>query len=146
MNQPEKKNTKKPVSKTKKTKGRRANKQNPKKNIRKTDPNKLNTQQKKNVVSKQPNAKKEPKETEVDFISKDSQNADWTIESIERYIIAVKRAFEKIPETEKEEVDLREIWMNSSLPPELILKIITDHGEKVGIKPNTLFLDGKIVF
>jgi hypothetical protein len=36
--------------------------------------------------------------------------------------------------------------MNSSLPADLILKIITDHGEKIGIEKNSLYLDGKVVY
>lgn len=89
---------------------------------------------------------KEVKKPEVEFISKAALEDEWTIENIERYVLAVRKAFEKIPETEKKEIDLREIWMNSSLPADLILKIITDHGEKIGIEKNSLYLDGKVVY
>ena len=82
----------------------------------------------------------------MEFISKATLEDEWTIENIERYVLAVRKAFEKIPETEKGEIDLREIWLNSSLPADLILKIISDHGEKVGIKKNSVYLDGKIMY
>ncbi|MEA1884682.1 MAG: hypothetical protein U9N62_09215 [Thermotogota bacterium] len=88
----------------------------------------------------------EIKKPEVEFISKATIESEWTIENIERYILAVQKAFEKIPETEKKEIDLREIWINSSLPADLILQIITDHGEKIGITKNSLYLDGKMIY
>lgn len=86
------------------------------------------------------------KEEDTEFMVKDPVEKEWIIDQIDRYIMAVRKAFEKIPEHEKEEIDLREIWINSSLPADLILKIITEHGEQMGIKANTVYLDGKIVF
>jgi len=91
-----------------------------------------------------PTAKK--KEEDVEFMAKSAVENEWVIDQIDRYIIAVRKAFEKIPEHEKEEIDLREIWINSSLPADLILKIITEYGEQMGIKANSVYLDGKIVF
>ncbi len=157
MNQKTKEEPKKTGSNTRKPKNTGSRKGGPikhgKKNAPKTqkqNQNKRPSSQKavKNSEQKQP-PKRKPvpqKKPEVEFISKATLEDEWTIENIERYVLAVRKAFEKIPETEKGEIDLREIWLNSSLPADLILKIISDHGEKVGIKKNSVYLDGKIMY
>jgi len=130
-------------SQNKKTNSPRQGRKRPQKNPKQSQ--KKHAPVKKTVKSPGQNTK-ENKKHEVEFLSKATLEDNWTIENIERYVLAVRKAFEKIPETEKEEVDLREIWMNSSLPADLIMKIIHENGEKIGIKKNSLFLDGKIVY
>jgi|SRR6056297_358552 len=128
---------------------KKTNKPNPAKN----HPNKKGSNNKGSNNKGQNNKNKDKNQTdkstnkpEIPFITKPTIEETWTIETIERYILAVRRAFEKIPVTEQKEIDLREIWMNSSLPADLILKIIADHGEKIGITKHSLFLDGKVVY
>jgi hypothetical protein len=89
--------------------------------------------------------KKQNKRNGDDFslLSKPVKTKDWTIEEAERYVTAVKRAFEKIPESEDKKVDLRDIWINSSLPGDLILEVIKENYEMIGIEKENLMLDGK---
>jgi hypothetical protein len=89
--------------------------------------------------------KKQNKKKSDDFslLSKPVKTKDWTIEEAERYVTAVKRAFEKIPESEDKKVDLRDIWINSSLPGDLILEVIKENYEMIGIEKENLMLDGE---
>ncbi len=137
-------NSKKPKnSRIRKNKNQKQGKSKPLKGQQQTQ--KKPTPSKKNEKNASQN-NKVVKKPEVEFISKAGFEDDWTIENIERYVLAVRKAFEKIPETENKEIDLREIWVNSSLPADLILQIITEHGEKIGITKNSLYLDGKMVY
>lgn len=143
--------SKKPASAPKKQKNTRARKNNnqkttkkrPQKNIKQNPKRHIPPKKTEKIAEQNNKVKQIP---EMDFISKATLEDEWTIENIDRYVLAVRKAFEKIPENEKEEFDLREIWVNSSLPADLILKLIIDHGEKIGIKKNSLYLDGKVVY
>jgi len=146
-----KEDTKKPTANTKKTKSTATKKSSSFRYGKKKDPKITNHPPKKHTPSQKPVKKSEQnkptnKKREEEFLSKAALEDTWAIENVERYVLAVRKAFEKIPEHEKEEIDLREIWVNSSLPGDLILKIITEHGDKMGIKKNSVYLDGKIVF
>lgn len=151
MNPKKKEDSTKQTTNSKKPKNPRNRKNNNQKPAKRRPSKGPKQTQKKPTPAKKPEKavsqkNKETKNPEVDFISKATLEEEWTIENIERYILAVRKAFEKIPETEKNEIDLREIWVNSSLPADLILKIIIDNGERLGITKNTLYLDGKVVY
>ncbi|HOO33864.1 MAG TPA: hypothetical protein PK466_11425 [Thermotogota bacterium] len=127
-------------SNEKQSKENRENKNgNPKSRPRKHGPRKQSNKSR----EKKPN-----KKTEDNFalLSSPVEVETWTIDEIDRYITAVKGAFEKIPEREDHKIDLRDIWINSSLPADLILEIIRDHYEKIGIERGHLMLDDKKVF
>ncbi len=151
MNSRKNDDSKKPTAAPKKPKNTRVRKNNNQKPVKKR-PQKVTKQNPKKHIPPKKTEKsveqnnKEKQKTEVEFISKAILEDEWTIDNIDRYVLAVRKAFEKIPENEKESYDLREIWVNSSLPADLILKIISDHGEKIGIKKNSLYLDGKVVY
>ncbi|MFW6262574.1 MAG: hypothetical protein ACOC34_00935 [Thermotogota bacterium] len=143
--------SKKQPNHTKKPKNPRVRKKNPQKQGKKRPPKTTKQTQPRHIPVKKPDKpsnqnKVEAQKTEVEFVSKATIEEEWTIETIDRYVLAVRKAFEKIPETEKGEIDLREIWVNSSLPADLILKIINEHGEKLGITKNSLYLDGKMIY
>ncbi len=122
---------------TKQRKGKTISKQGNNKNPNKKKPPK-----------KKPEKNKKPKE-KVNHkleVGKAVIETEWHIESISRYIIAVKAALEKTPERQDGKKDLLEVWINSSLPVDLIYQIIKQYPDELNVDKKKFTKDNKPLF
>lgn len=61
---------------------------------------------------------------EILEVSKPVNKNEWLCEGLDRYTKAVKSAIEKVPVPDNGVIDIKDIWINSSLPADLIIEII----------------------